>query len=282
MRKIDFAGHLRKAGKVFPSRPSNPDDIWLDRTQLWLNTVRESSYRVVGAAAREGVLYETSPLLPVLAETCFSGLQYAKANHLSLFLKLVVNPFVQYSPRSQAGMTMVTEVMAFFYGFLGDFLAAAWIRNDECQFSEHPRTGSPDKSSNNEGMLQEIVEDTLLRNLSNDIMHHLNSVFADLPQPKGGASSGISQEFGPTAHAILSSPECATAALTMVCNFLSWNNSVTSQLAATMLAGAMPRLVKYPQFRSFFEGPLLAACIEGLAKHGIAAAAFQGVWNLSV
>ena len=62
-RRISFAGSLSEAGKAYRSRPADPDELWLDRTQLFLATLRESCYRIVGSAAQQGVLYEISPLL---------------------------------------------------------------------------------------------------------------------------------------------------------------------------------------------------------------------------
>ena len=62
-RRISFAGSLSEAGKAYRSRPADPDELWLDRTQLFLGTLRESCYRIVGSAAQQGVLYEISPLL---------------------------------------------------------------------------------------------------------------------------------------------------------------------------------------------------------------------------
>ena len=47
------------AGKAYRSRPSNPDEVWLDRTQLFLTTLRESCYRIVGSAARQGTATST-------------------------------------------------------------------------------------------------------------------------------------------------------------------------------------------------------------------------------
>lgn len=264
MRRIDFAGSLSEAGKAYRSRPSNPDEVWLDRTQLFLTTLRESCYRIVGSAARQGLLYEISPLLPTLADTCFFGLDNARASHVSLFLKLVVTPVVQFAPRSAAGMAVVVEVMAYFYGFISGFVEAEWALNDERQ---HGGGGGSDS----QGMLAEIVDDKLLRTLTNEVMHHLGQVFGDgPPPPKGGvaASTEPVPAFGVIGHALMASVESAQPALKIMCDMLVWNNSASARSAATLIAGGLKKMAQYPAFGPVLDGYLLTKVIQGLGKHG--------------
>ena len=121
------------------------------------------------AAPRACLVPAVHPGRPTLAGTCFLGLESARANHVSLFLKLVVTPVVRYAPRSEAGMAVVVEVMAYFYGFLSGFLEAEWAKNDERQHGGGDGTDS-------HGMLAEIVDDKLLRTLTNEVMHNLGQV----------------------------------------------------------------------------------------------------------
>jgi hypothetical protein len=84
MRRCDFSDLLAGAGKAL-KRALTPmvqlvffccwfcfgilsshfrflQELWIDRGQLWLMSLRETTYRVIGAAAGMGVLYQFCPV----------------------------------------------------------------------------------------------------------------------------------------------------------------------------------------------------------------------------
>jgi hypothetical protein len=48
-----------RVGHTLIGRFHMTQELWFDRGQLWLQTLRESAYRVIGAAAQTGVLFRS-------------------------------------------------------------------------------------------------------------------------------------------------------------------------------------------------------------------------------
>ena len=107
MRRSEMILHL----------PNPPDDaarqmdsfsLWLDRSQLWLATLRSHVYSVVESSAKCGLLYREDVLAAFL-EAALTGLGEMSANNMKAFLRHVVAPFEQYMPRAPPGLPVATQ-----------------------------------------------------------------------------------------------------------------------------------------------------------------------------
>eukprot|EP00040_Diaphanoeca_grandis_P029148 m.169906 g.169906 ORF g.169906 m.169906 type:complete len:1224 (-) comp31595_c0_seq1:50-3721(-) len=285
MRKSEIATVMSHTGRVVPDKPIGDDQVWVDRTQLWLLLMREACYKIVETAAKQGVLYETQPLLPLLAQTCFWGLNHATTTHACLFLKMVVTPIVRYAPRQAEGMVMVTEVMTYYYGYISSFLKTMWHQNEQRQLGVpttqgQSQPGSPVKVSQ-EVMIAEVMEDSQLRLLTQEVCNHLTSILGGGRSALDGAhlTNTISkkgslkdmtapQVMGPIGVAVLAREDTAKPALTIMCDMLTWKNTAPCRMVANVFVTMMPQMKLSPVFDYVLENHLLRACIEGLSNNG--------------
>eukprot|EP00041_Stephanoeca_diplocostata_P037001 m.1379535 g.1379535 ORF g.1379535 m.1379535 type:complete len:1267 (-) comp24965_c1_seq14:397-4197(-) len=316
LRHIDRIGLLSRAGRAVP-RALAPEEVWLDRIRLFLSSLREACYGMVKTAARVGVLYHMDEFLPTLAQSCFHGLPCMHPQHMSFFLKLVAGPIASHAPRTPVGMGCIVDMLAFFYGAVGTFLQQHWAGIEARRstptsptnaFAATPglssapgsRRGSAavagvDAPSEARGELDEILEESLLGNLTSSVASHLSTVisvdvnitkasmgnpqglgpnqFAALDKSSGGGAAVSSKkktlELGLMAKCIFTNSAATDGMLELLSFILTGLHSRAAQTVAEALNCALPLLVEFPSFIPYVRGgKLMCTALFALGRHG--------------
>lgn len=257
MRRSDFAALLAGAGKHI-RREMDPQQLWLDRSQLWLSTLRDAAYKILGQAAAQGILYKVEPLGEVLIGSLFSALLFMRKQHLRALLKTVVIPFIRYAPRTSNGLQLLTKPLSFFYNMVLEYLRRAWA---EAMGRQSAPIG--DRDGENMTELTEIVEDKLLGELCHVILQHLHGLLEAV-----SSTTSEDPQLGVMTQHVMATPELAQPVLEIIFEALTWPSSTVARQAAQALATSLPLLAEYPTIHLWLDGPLLKAAVLALSMHG--------------
>lgn len=127
LRRSDmYAALSRQLDMASISREMTADELWLDRTQLWLATLREAAYCLVQQAARQGTLFESAELIQLVQSCALQGLPSMQKRHLKLIVRHIIDPTLRYCPRLPDVMAQVLPVVAGAYQGVVDALLLFW------------------------------------------------------------------------------------------------------------------------------------------------------------
>ena len=237
IRRVDLAQLLGAVG-LSRSAQMTKDEWWVDRTQLWLSSLRESAYCVFSYACKQGVIYEMPNVEEALQLTVFSYLPHMHKRHLRAVVKHVLNPLLQYAPRTAAGLQAIAPSLTFLYTYLLEFLTNEWMKSEARRSSDASVSAALLDSGSAIGEaaalppdLREIAHDCLMSELTEDVLSHVLHVLADINTPAGGVGVAAGQNGG--AHLAGSSGGAAAAAAAA---------SASAAASAAAKAGAAAKL----------------------------------------
>ena len=205
MRHSEKSGLLSKAGKTIP-RTSGEAEMWLDRSQLWLQSLREALYRVVACAAKQGLLFKIGPLSTVLATTCFADMAHMQPRHVVLLLKAIINPLLRFAPRTEAGVGTLLAPLAAFYTFCRAYLTQHFDGRKAAAAAAQAGGGGAaggggGGAAGEEDLHQDILIDVQIQNLCKDLAMHFRSILVPKAAAKEKGSVTLTSTHARTNHA---------------------------------------------------------------------------------
>jgi hypothetical protein len=253
LRRAEMMALLAKAGRSM-SRDMTAEERCIDRAQLWLGTLRESCYRIMRAAARQGVLYEMDDLLTALADSCFVAVEHMHPHHVAHLLKMVAAPIVQYGPRSDDGVTFLSTLLSAWYAELRGYLATRWERHLQVAAKQGADQANP---------LEEVLDNTLLSGLTHDAVTHLAQLIAD----DTGRDKVV--QLGPLAVELLAVDSVCEHIVSLLLSALSWPHALSARVASNALLVVFDPLIENRVFQEFVgSGYVLSEVLRGLSTHG--------------
>jgi hypothetical protein len=269
MRRSDFSALLSGSGPAV-SRLMSPEDLWVDRNQLWLTNLRECSYIVMGEAAHEGVLFEDADVLAALSETYFFGIAYIQKRHLRSLLRHVVLPLVRYCPREGERLDAVMAVLGGFYSSCLEYLSREW--DAAGQRAHQPMLNVPTADGGAMTAEQrEIVEDKLLVDVTQELIQHIAHILADIAVQTSQDGSGRAphlHELGVIGLRVLTHEATVAPVMGLLCSALTWPSSKPALASAMLLASLMPTMLTNPAFLDLIAQRILPSTLQGLSCHG--------------
>lgn len=265
-------------------------ELWLDRTQLWLATLRSGIYGIVQQAARQGVLYESAARIDQARACCLHGVATMQKRHLKLLLRHVLDPIARCVPRTPTAMQHLMPLLAEAYGGIVDAVLAMWERRGTRASGaalagrRRARAGT-DGAIGGEGLQgeavalgaaaggggdlvspstlltaeqREVLEDKLLQDLTDALLKHVGP----LVSRTGG------EHEDPLASYVMHSGEVALPLLRFLCTTLSLPSSGAAGRAGTVLAKAIGNLGHEPDYKSLVKEHVLPCALQGLGVHG--------------
>lgn len=251
MRHTDAAGLLGKVGRSLP-RPQSLEELWFDRSRLWLTSLRESAYAIVRAAAQHGSLYpillaECEPVLGML----FADFSSMSPQHVTLFIKRILQPAVRYAPRSAAGLATVVRLSHEAFARLHVYLTNGWVALTAASATAAASSGP---SAPTAAQLLEQAEEIALLNLTRDVASLLASLLEDATV-KGLVASGRPEvqghALGPFASTVLSDIGAGTCLVDLLVALVASPFSGASRIAADAISAVAEHLIGFPQVRKY-------------------------------
>jgi len=257
MRHAEYINHLPR-GNPAEAPDESEAGLALDRSHLWLSTMRETCYRVFASTAKSGVLFQMPGLSQVLENTCFAGLHSMHPRHLTSFMKFIMQPLLCYVPRNQEGIALVSGPIAFFFDFANSLLEAHFAQAQTTQ------SGAPGHAGR---LIEEVVNDKLMMQVAIDVINLLNQILTPRKLQNGEPDNGVGN-FGPVATMLLVNPVTAQPMLTTLCAAMSWPSAKTARMAAESLSHVLKFVMHSPTVYETLNGHMLRASIGGINKNG--------------
>lgn len=136
------------------SREMTAQELWIDRMQLWLSSLREHAYGIVDQSARQGVLFESAALLQSAQECCLYGMAHMQKRHLKLLVRHFLDPVYRNAPRLPEVLSIVAPLLATAYQGLVDALLQLWSTQQQQRQQAKSAAGS-DEAGNGDAASRE-------------------------------------------------------------------------------------------------------------------------------
>ena len=244
LRRSDAHALLSSAMEV-ASRVMTHDELWLDRAQLWLVTLRENSYSVLQCLAQSGVLYQDDHP-QAFAACCLQSFATLRLRDFKLFLKHAVFAFVRYLPRHAARLEPLGSL-------LDMILVSAQQRVEVCLQAQQQGQRAL-RDGNSAGLTSEqleILDDKLVADTLELFINLIDQFTADttleLNQPIENRNMHVAQ-LGPTATFILARSDSFGAVLSVLTTCLSNSTLVAAKKCAVILTRLVPALAVFPEY----------------------------------
>ena len=266
MRRSDVSALLTGVASGM-SREMTPEELWVDRSQLWLSNLRISCYDIFDYCIRQGWPFEMPDFAETVVATVLYGLENMELWQLRLVLRHVVVPLARYGPREAPGIGLLEGPLTTFYSTALQVLGALW---GEAQIGSAEIAVSRTRGSASMDML-EIVSNKLLKDLTADLVAHLSRVLADTTPMDGPDSApsrvGLPITLGPIGQFVLVESAASEPVLNILCESLSWPSSRSAMFAADTLAN-VTLVVAQAGAMDLLCGQVLPAAVSGLGVHG--------------
>lgn len=249
------------------SREMTVEELWVDRSQLWLSNLRVSCYEMFDFCVRQGWPFEMPNFAETLMETVLYGLENMELWHLRMVLRHVIVPLAKYGPREHPALAQLEGPFAAFYGTLGQVLHGLW---EEASVGVAENAIGRTRGSASMDML-EIVSNKLLKDLTTDLVSHLGLVLGDTTaitsQESTPSRAGMPVVLGPMGSFLLVESAASDAVLKILCGALAWPSSRSAMFAAECLAN-VTLIMSNAGAMDLLCGQVLPAAIRGLEVNG--------------
>lgn len=263
-------------------------ELWLDRTQLWLTSLRSAVYGAIEQAARQGILYESQARLDEVRQCCLHGVATMQKRHLKLFVRHVVDPYTRYAPRTAEAMPLVIPFLADAYSTIVEHVLRLWEEQRSRSAGRRPaqkgdgsgKDGQRDARRTQAERLdgsgggvgaglaspgellseeqREVLEDKLLQDLTEVLLKHIGPM---VTRAAGERADMLCQHIMHTGPAAL-------ALMRLLCTSLTLPSSIVASKAGTMLSKVVAHLGMEKDYQELIAQQVLPFALQGLGVHG--------------
>eukprot|EP00045_Choanoeca_perplexa_P017050 m.240083 g.240083 ORF g.240083 m.240083 type:complete len:1168 (+) comp17435_c0_seq1:56-3559(+) len=264
LRRSDAYALLSSAMEV-ASRVMTHDELWLDRAQMWLYTLRENTYSLLQCLAKSGILYEND-YPQAFFDCCLQSFATLRLRDFKLFLKHAGVAFLRYLPRHAARLEPL--------GPLVDTLLVSAQQRMEACLQAQQQGQRVLRDGNSAGLTPEqleIMNDKLVADTLEVFINMIDQFTADttleLNQPIEDRNLHVAR-LGPTATFVLARSESFGAVLSILTTCLSSSTPVAAKKSAVILARLVPALAGFPEYCTPLANTVVAAMLAGLEVYG--------------
>jgi hypothetical protein len=183
-----------------------------------------------------------------------------------LLLRHVVRPFLLFAPREESRLEPLGSALEAAYGTACQMVAQAWLAKD--QRLEEGVLGQGNSADLTRDQ-QEVLDNKLLVDLSEELLSHLDQLVQDSLAQEGSGSKGSGMDeavedraiqLGPAAMFLLGRPAVANGIIYVLGTLLACSNSQLSKRTAAIFQRLIPALAPFAAFVD-----LLAPAVPGMA-----------------
>ncbi|EGD80536.1 hypothetical protein PTSG_01127 [Salpingoeca rosetta] len=270
LRRSDMLLHLPNVVDE-SARQMDPHLLWVDRSQLWLASLRTNVYTILQSCAKHGILYYEG-VLPMFADTVMTGLDEMSSHNWKAFFRHVVAPFEQYIPRSPPALDAATAVLGQLYASAAAFLERALPpieAADQAAANGNAREApqATMASSFLTAEQREIVDDALRSTAADAVLVHFHQMLSDHCQP--AADKGKDEIFvSPLATYFLFSDATALAIIRITQVALTRGSGSLAKRAASCVSRIVRTTAGNDVYRGVVQQQLLPATLKAMFHHG--------------
>eukprot|EP00055_Hartaetosiga_balthica_P014636 m.81577 g.81577 ORF g.81577 m.81577 type:complete len:1188 (+) comp8646_c0_seq2:38-3601(+) len=269
LRKSDFITHLQSYSGDY-SRDLGSDLLWIDRTQLWLETIRHCMYSCCANAAKMGILYQNEEYLQALISMCGDGLEHLTPPQFKSIFKHLICPFETYLPREEPALSASLVTLGHFYEQTATYLETLF--QSEQVVSNDLLLEYGDLHGFTSEQI-EIVNDTIRTQFGNDVIGHLRRIFTDLSRSRGNKTQPQTNleegpMFGPIAQTLLMNEVTAVPILKFVGVGLCGNSSSLAKKTAGLVKSMIQVTADEPIYHNVMLSQFVPFIFTAMSKHG--------------
>eukprot|EP00730_Choanoeca_flexa_P009235 TRINITY_DN12615_c1_g2_i2.p1 TRINITY_DN12615_c1_g2~~TRINITY_DN12615_c1_g2_i2.p1 ORF type:complete len:762 (+),score=200.83 TRINITY_DN12615_c1_g2_i2:37-2286(+) len=247
------------------SRVMTHDELWLDRAQMWLFTLRENSYLLLSYMAESGLLYEED-IASSFSYLCLQAIPELRLRDFKLLIKCAGFAFIRHLPRDEARLNVFGDMIDLFF-------QTSYAKLQQClQAKQQGQRLMRDTNSAGLSPEQlEILDDKLMADTLELVINLIDQLTADRTIETNTTIENRSlhvAQLGTTAMFVLGREKAFEAILTLLTTCMSNSTPTASRKCATVLTRLVPALSQLDAYVPILASTVVTAMLSGLEVYG--------------